>query len=209
MQEYANQVAALRPMLMRVARKRLRNDTWAEDAVSETLVAALERPGAFAGRSSLQTWLVGILKHQTVNQIRRHTRECQVDIGEDETEFEKLSVAVTDCASEARARLNDPQECLRQRQFMTMLDTCLATLPPNQARAFMLRHWQEETSPDICVELGVTTANLHVLLHRARSRLRVSVSAGFTWSARPAFAPAPQYRTEAGSLRSPLPALAA
>ena len=137
MQEYADQVAALRPMLMRVARKRLRNDTWAEDAVSETLVAALEKPGAFAGRSTLQTWLVGILKHQTVNQIRRHTRECQVDIGEDETEFEKLSEAATDCASEARARLNDPQECLHQRQFITMFDACLTRLPPNQARAFM------------------------------------------------------------------------
>lgn len=180
MQEYADQVAALRPMLMQVARKRLRNDTWAEDAVSETLVAALEKPGAFAGRSSLQTWLVGILKFQTVNQIRRHTRECQVDIGEDETEFEKLSEAATDCASEARARLNNPHECLHQRQFMTMFDTCLATLPPNQARAFMLRHWHEETSADICIELSVTTSNLHVMLHRARNRLRVSVSAGFT-----------------------------
>ena len=89
-----------------------------------------------------------------------------------------------------------------------MFDT-LATLPPNQARAFILRHWHEETSSDICIKPGVTTANLHVTLHRARSRLRVLVSAGFTWSARPACAPAPQYRTEAGSLRPPLPALAA
>ena len=98
-------------------------------------------------------------------------------LGEDETEFEKLSEAATDCASEARARLNDPQECLHQRQFMTMFDTCLAKLPPNQARAFMLRHWHEETSSDICIKLGVTTVNLNVMLHRARSRLRVSISA--------------------------------
>ncbi len=67
----------MRPMLVRMARQRLRNDAWAEDAVSETLVAALESPAAFAGRAKVQTWLVGILKHKVVDQIRRHTRECQ------------------------------------------------------------------------------------------------------------------------------------
>ena len=52
MNTFAEQVVALRPMLVRVARQRLRNDAWAEDAVSETLVAALENPGAFTGRAS-------------------------------------------------------------------------------------------------------------------------------------------------------------
>ena len=41
MQDYAEQRVALRPMLVRMARQRLRNDAWVEDAVSETLVAAL------------------------------------------------------------------------------------------------------------------------------------------------------------------------
>jgi RNA polymerase sigma-70 factor (ECF subfamily) len=35
-------VAELRPTLLRIARLQLRNDTWAEDAVSETLISALE-----------------------------------------------------------------------------------------------------------------------------------------------------------------------
>jgi RNA polymerase sigma-70 factor (ECF subfamily) len=34
----------LRPQLLRYARLQLRNDAWAEDAVSETLLAALEKP---------------------------------------------------------------------------------------------------------------------------------------------------------------------
>jgi hypothetical protein len=37
------------PQLLRFARSQLRNDAWAEDAVSDTLLAALERPQAFAG----------------------------------------------------------------------------------------------------------------------------------------------------------------
>ncbi|MCY7370432.1 MAG: hypothetical protein LH479_06070 [Polaromonas sp.] len=41
--------------LMRFARLQLGNDTWAEDAVSETLLAALTRPESFENRSQLKT----------------------------------------------------------------------------------------------------------------------------------------------------------
>ena len=57
--DFARQVEALRPQLLRFARGQLRNDAWAEDAVSDTLLAALEKPHSFAGRSQLKTWLVG------------------------------------------------------------------------------------------------------------------------------------------------------
>ena len=40
--DFATQVEALRPQLLRFARSQLRNDAWAEDAVSDTLLAALE-----------------------------------------------------------------------------------------------------------------------------------------------------------------------
>jgi RNA polymerase sigma-70 factor (ECF subfamily) len=53
--------------LMRFARLQLRNDTWAEDAVSETVLAALAKPQAFGNRSQLKTWLVGILKHKIID----------------------------------------------------------------------------------------------------------------------------------------------
>jgi DNA-directed RNA polymerase specialized sigma24 family protein len=72
-----DQVVAHRLMLMRVARHLLRDDACAEDAVSETLMAALEKPNGYTGRVSVKVWLVGILKHKVVDQIRRHTRECQ------------------------------------------------------------------------------------------------------------------------------------
>ena len=43
MADFAQQVEALRPQLLRYARSQLRNDAWAEDAVSDTLLAALEK----------------------------------------------------------------------------------------------------------------------------------------------------------------------
>src|SRR6187431_2666312 len=72
MTDFARAVEALRPQLLRFARAQLRNDAWSEDAVGDTVLAALAKPQAFAGQSQLKTWLVGILKHKLIDQIRRH-----------------------------------------------------------------------------------------------------------------------------------------
>ena len=65
---YEQQIAANRDYLLRFARLQLRNDAWAEDAVSETVLAALSKPQSFGNRSQLKTWLVGILKHKVIDQ---------------------------------------------------------------------------------------------------------------------------------------------
>ncbi|MEO8250094.1 MAG: sigma factor, partial [Burkholderiales bacterium] len=69
-------IAEHRGYLMRFARLQLRNETWAEDAVSETMVAALSKPEAFGQRSQLKTWLVGILKHKVLDALRQRSREA-------------------------------------------------------------------------------------------------------------------------------------
>src|SRR5437868_678644 len=66
-----------RPYLLRFALLQLRNSSAAEDAVQETLLAALERAARFAGQSPLKTCLVGILKHKIVDHLRRQAREPQ------------------------------------------------------------------------------------------------------------------------------------
>jgi RNA polymerase sigma-70 factor (ECF subfamily) len=175
MHDFADQVVALRPMLVRVARQKLRNEAWADDAVSETLVAALENPAAFTGRATLRTWLVGILKHKVVDQVRRHTRECQVDSNDEEPGFGDLPNALPGGAAQAHADWGDPQERLNRRQFMAQFDQCLKALPPKQGRAFMLRNWMDKETDDICRELGVTANHLAVMLHRARKHLRTSL----------------------------------
>lgn len=172
---FCDQIIALRPMLKRFAHQRLRNDAWADDAVSETVVAALTKPSAFARRAMLQSWLVGILKNKIVDQIRRHTRECQVDVFDNECQEDAMTEPANDGGGAGQASHNDPQECLHQRQFLAQVDTYIKTLPPREARAFMLYHWIGEEIVDICNELDVSTCNLHVILYRARSHLRAAL----------------------------------
>ena len=172
MTDFAAQVQALRPQLMRFARAQLRNDAWAEDAVSETVVAALERPQAFAGQSQLKTWLVGVLKHKLVDQLRRQAREATVLVADDGEDLDEALFDATGHWREPPRDWGDPEASCRQRQFLEVLEACVDQLPPVQGRVFMMREWLELDSGEICKTLGVTTTNLWVLLHRARLRLR-------------------------------------
>jgi RNA polymerase sigma-70 factor (ECF subfamily) len=177
MEQLAQQLAALRPALVRIARRRIRNEAWADDAVSETLMVALENPAAFAGRAQLQTWLVGILKHKLVDQLRRHTRERALD--DDNGDSDDAAAAWNDSTPlwgvDAGAGRGDPQDRLVRRQFMQQFERSLRALPARQGRAFVLRECLEVATDDVCRELGVTANNLSVMLHRARQQLRASL----------------------------------
>jgi len=172
MNDFAHQVAAHRPMLAQTARRMLRNDAWAEDAVSETLVAALENPDAFSGRSRLRTWLVAILKHKAIDQVRAHTRERQLDRVHDDGVGEADGAEGTRAVVDAIAQWDDPQECLSRVQFVAQLEACLKTLSPRQRQVFLLHDGMEKETAEICDELGITANHLGVVLHRARHRLR-------------------------------------
>ncbi|MFN6996999.1 MAG: sigma-70 family RNA polymerase sigma factor [Aquincola tertiaricarbonis] len=172
MSDFARQVESLRPQLLRFARTQLRNEAWAEDAVSDTLLAALERPQAFGGQSQLKTWLVGILKHKVVDQLRRHAREATVLVDEDGEDLDELLFTPQGHWREPPAAWVSPEASLGERQFLEVLEACVQHLPPAQGRVFMMREWLELDSEEICKELRITPTNLWVLLHRARLRLR-------------------------------------
>jgi RNA polymerase sigma-70 factor (ECF subfamily) len=176
MSDFARQVEDLRPQLMRFARAQLRNDAWAEDAVSDTLLAALEKPQAFTGASQLKTWLVGILKHKLIDQLRRHTREV-ASSPDDDSGLEDLVFAPDGHFRDREVTWHSPESSLQQRQFFEVLQACVEHLPATQARVFMMREWLELEAEEICKEIGVTSTNLWVLLHRARLRLRECLQA--------------------------------
>lgn len=169
---FEDQVAAHQAYLLRFARLQLRNDAWAEDAVSETLLAALEKPQSFGGQSQLKTWLVGILKHKLVDQLRRHAREATVLDGDDDADLDTQLFQADGHWREAPRDWGDPEHHLGQRQFFEVLELCVERLPPTQGRVFMMREWLELSTDEICKELSITPTNLWVLLHRARLRLR-------------------------------------
>jgi RNA polymerase sigma-70 factor, ECF subfamily len=176
MSDFILAVNAQRAYLLRVAQLQLRERDQAEDVVQETLLAALEAQDKFAGKSSVKTWLTGILKHKIIDAIRKKSREPAVSTLIEESDIDDLDVFFNekdrDHWETPPAEWRNPERDLEQQQFMNMMDFCLEKLPPNTARVFMLREVMELESDEICKEVKITATNLWVILYRARMLLR-------------------------------------
>src|SRR5262249_44043649 len=69
--------------LYRYALARLRQHQEAEDAVQETLLAALKARQQFQRRSHPRTWLIGILQRKVLDRLRTAVREGSKAEGND------------------------------------------------------------------------------------------------------------------------------
>lgn len=163
----------LRPTLMRFAVLQLRDEQSAEDAVQDTMLAALQGREKFSGRAQLKTWLVSILKNKIVDRIRQRSREAPLpEIDEDENdEFDALFVPNGHWQEKPTAWGN-PEASLQQSRFYDVMELCMKALPENLARVFTMREILEMETEEICKELQISTSNCWVVLYRARMRLR-------------------------------------
>jgi RNA polymerase sigma-70 factor (ECF subfamily) len=151
-----------------------RDEHKAEEAVQETLLAALQARDRFSGGASARTWLIGILKHKIMDMFRHDAREVALD-EPDEIEIETTledNFAPDGHWSMCLADWGDPVRGLESSQFLAILQRCLDALPPRLARLFMLREVMEEDTENICQELAITPTNLWTMLHRGRLGLR-------------------------------------
>ena len=169
---------AHRGYLLRFALLQLRDPQLAEDAVQETLLAAVAGGAGFRGRSSLRTWLTGILKHKIADIQRRQAKETpladllRAEAGEESGEFDSL-FRPDEHWQLAPGDWGDPERTLENKRFWEAFELCAQALGANAARVFMLREVQGLATEEICKELGITPTNCWVLLHRARMALRL------------------------------------
>ncbi len=176
MTDLHQQIDAMRPALLRFALLQLRNSAHAEDVVQETILAVLEKPDSFAGRSSLRTYVIGILKFKIIDLLRVSGREVQIA---DFCEDDQNEADVIDHLFRADGHTHEdasnwgaPAACLEQKDFFRTLELCIEKLPAQTGRVFMMREWLELSTEEICKELEISSSNLWVLLYRARLRLR-------------------------------------
>ncbi len=148
------ELGRFRPQLLSFAMRRLRSRDHAEDAVQETLLAALEGMERFGGASSLGTWLIGILKHKIADAQRASSREEPLGYDED------LSYE------------NAPEDGLARRRLVDALDARLRQLPSCAAQVFVLREVMGMDTAEVCSRLAITPSNCWVMHHRVRQRLR-------------------------------------
>lgn len=165
-----------RGYLMRYARLQLRDQTAAEDAVQETLLAAVEGAARFSSKSSVRTWLTGILKHKIIDKLRRQAREQPLLAGDDLDRSEAEAIDTLFAADghwrEFPRNWDDPDRSLENKEFWKVFEMCAGLMPAKTARVLVMREVMDLSTEEICKELRITATNCWVMLHRARLNLR-------------------------------------
>ncbi|UCE84202.1 MAG: sigma-70 family RNA polymerase sigma factor, partial [Deltaproteobacteria bacterium] len=159
--------------LFRYALFRIHDAQVAEDLVQETFLAAIRGKDKFAGRSSVKTWLFGILKHKIIDHIRKISRERPEEDIEAIAELANKNFDDQGGWKYQPAQwTTNPGLLFQQQEFWEILQTCLADLPPRLNQAFTLRELDGLSAEEVRKILDVTPTNGGVMLHRARMRLR-------------------------------------
>ncbi|MEO5698935.1 MAG: sigma-70 family RNA polymerase sigma factor [Casimicrobiaceae bacterium] len=170
-------LAAERRYLMAYAMFKLRDTTLADDAVQDTLVAAMAGSGTFAGRSSPRTWLVSILRHKICDVLSAQRRDILVGFDESDGVPDFLPGALFDVRKAIAARDEDrgwgsPEATMDRKQFWAIFAQCLDTIPVRLREVFVLREVMGESIEAVCKDLAISASNCSVILYRARAKLR-------------------------------------
>lgn len=168
---------------LRLARTWVREG--AEEVVQKTWLVVVESLGRFEHRSSLRTWLFGIL----LNVARSHGRTERRMIPMSALVAEELAEDVDAVAPErfapagerweghwteagAPAAFPSPHTEAERTELRALLATAIAALPPAQQQVVVLCDVEGLTGEEACNIMSISGTHQRVLLHRARSRLR-------------------------------------
>lgn len=165
--------------LRRVARTFVRTPSAVEDVVQETWLGVLRGLHAFEGRSSLRTWIFGILVNQARTRARRDARSLPFSALEtaDGPSVDPEAFGTDGRWASAPSRLDgDPETGLLSGELRSQLLRTVERLTDEQRAVITLRDLVGCSAPEVCELLGITDGNQRVLLHRARTRVRTALA---------------------------------
>lgn len=151
---------------------RINNQELAKDIVQDTFFAALKAKDNFQGKASERTWLISILKRKIIDYYRRINSikgraEVKMNFYSDgEREGEWIEERVPSSWN------NEVEKVIENKELKVALEKCISGLPERHAMVFRMKTIQQFETEEICKELEITSSNLWVIIHRARTQLR-------------------------------------
>ncbi len=151
---------------------RVNNHEIAKDLVQETFFAGLKAMKNFQGKASERTWLISILKRKIID----HYRKINSAKGKAEVKMNFYSDGEREGEwIEERVPSNwniDAEKSIENTELNEALQKCISKLPEKYEMVFRMKTIQQFDTEEICKELQITSSNLWVIIHRARTQLR-------------------------------------
>lgn len=169
-----------RPML-NFARTMVNSAAVAEDAVQEAWVQVLQSADSFEGRSSVSTWLFGIVKHTASRHRRRESRirDHEVLVATDADAADPLSGRMHPAGhpdaghwSVAPSRRFLPEDQTVASELVGFVRAALDALPARQRQLIILRDLVGASAEEAAEILELSAQAQRALLYRARGNLR-------------------------------------
>jgi RNA polymerase sigma-70 factor, ECF subfamily len=172
--------------LIRMAMGYVADREVAEEVVQDTWMAVIESLNRFEGRSSLRTWICGILIHKAKDRgvrEKRHTTFSAFESYDDDNDeavdpsrFQQTGEWAGHWAFPPQPWDDQtPEKLLASQQTVDCMQRAIDALPTTLKEVLILRDVEGVDAKEVCEMLKITETNLYVRLHRARERVRAAV----------------------------------
>jgi len=154
--------------MLAVARRLLRDDEEARDAVQEAFVLAFRGLPRFAGQSRLSTWLHRIVVNASLMRLRSRRAHPEESI-------EPLLPTFLEDGHSSATYGEWPESAdrlLERAEVRERVRASIDRLPVTYRTVLLLRDLEELDTGEVATALGISANAVKIRLHRARQALR-------------------------------------
>lgn len=166
-QAFEELVRTLGGRMLAVARRLLKDEDTARDAVQDALLSAFRAIQTFDGHSQLSTWLHRIVINAALMRIRSRARRPEHPI-------EPLLPRFAEDGHHAEPVLSwalSAEQALEQKETRLLVRRAINELPATYRNVLLLRDIEGLSTKEAADAVGVTENALKLRLHRARQAL--------------------------------------
>ena len=156
-----------RGKVFRFVQRMVRNQTIAEDLVSQVFLDVWRSASQFENRARVSTWLLSIARFKAINTLRRRAYESGDLLNAPE---------IADAA-------DTPEAALDRKETNGMLQACINKLSPAHREIIDLFYYREKSASELSETIGIPLATVKSRIFYARKQLaKILLSSGFDGS---------------------------